>query len=280
MNTGIYLIEIGEYKYVGSAVNIKRRWSEHLGRLSRNEHPNVFIQRVFNKLGKDKLTFSVLEYCEKEVLIEREQYYIDTYFDAFDDKMMNICKVAGSQLGLKHSEDTKKKMSEARIGKNMTEETKKKLSEAQKGKILSEETKKRMSEAKRKLKYDSIALISPDGIIHRNIQNVKDFCKSHGLHNGNVSSMINTHKSYNHTAGWRVFSITIDNVEYFRELKELKQNRVVALISPSGEVFEGIRNVTAFCKEHNLHQSHINNMILGKRKQVKGWRIHSITFEE
>ena len=78
-NTGIYLIEIGEYKYIGSAVNIKSRWSNHLGRLSRNIHENPFMQNVFNKLGKDRLIFSVLEQCEKCILIEREQYYIDTY---------------------------------------------------------------------------------------------------------------------------------------------------------------------------------------------------------
>ena len=195
MNTGIYLIEIGEYKYVGSAINIKRRWSEHLNSLSRNEHPNRFIQNVFNKLGKDKLTFSALEYCEKCILIEREQYWIDTYFDAFDGKMMNICRVAGSQLGLKRSEETKKRMSEARIGSKHSDEAKKRMSEASIGK-------------NRKLKYDSIALISPDGVIHHNIKNVKGFCKSHGLNQGNVSSMING--KLNQVKGWRIHSITFE----------------------------------------------------------------------
>ena len=47
--------------------------------------------------------------------------------------------------GKHHFEETKKKMSE--VKKNMSEETKKKMSEAKKGKKLSEETKKKMSEA-------------------------------------------------------------------------------------------------------------------------------------
>ena len=92
--------------------------------------------------------------------------------------------------------------------------------------------------------------------------------------------MINEHKGYNHAAGWRVFSMTVDGVEHFRELKELKPNRIVSLISPSGEVFENIRNVCAFCKEHNLHNSHVTDMINGKQKSSQGWTIHSITFEE
>ena len=47
------------------------------------------------------------------------------------------------QKGKHFSEETKKKMSEAK--KNMSEETKKKLSEARKGKKFSEEHKKKMS---------------------------------------------------------------------------------------------------------------------------------------
>ena len=46
------------------------------------------------------------------------------------------------------SEETKKKMSEAKKGKHLSEETKKKMSESKKGKYLSEETKKKLSEIK------------------------------------------------------------------------------------------------------------------------------------
>ena len=59
------------------------------------------------------------------------------------------------QKGKPRSEETKKKMSEAKkgnkynLGKKHSEETKKKLSEAAKGKHLSEETKKKLSEAKK-----------------------------------------------------------------------------------------------------------------------------------
>ena len=52
-------------------------------------------------------------------------------------------------LGKHLSEETKKKLSEARKGKPKSEEHKKKLSEAAKGKHPSEESKKKISEAAR-----------------------------------------------------------------------------------------------------------------------------------
>ena len=46
-----------------------------------------------------------------------------------------------------HSEETRKKMSEAQKGKQLSEDTRKKIAEARKGKHRSAETRKKMSEA-------------------------------------------------------------------------------------------------------------------------------------
>ena len=65
-------------------------------------------------------------------------------------------KISEAKKGKTRSEETKRKMSEALKGKNHpfygkshSEETKRKLSEINKGKTLSEETKRKMSEAKK-----------------------------------------------------------------------------------------------------------------------------------
>ena len=50
-------------------------------------------------------------------------------------------------LGKHHSEETKRKMSDAKKGKHHTEEAKQKMSDARKGMHLSEETKKKLSDA-------------------------------------------------------------------------------------------------------------------------------------
>ena len=57
--------------------------------------------------------------------------------------------------GKHHSEESKKKNSEAHKGKHLSEEAKKKLSEANKGHPVSEETKKKMSEAKKNISEET-----------------------------------------------------------------------------------------------------------------------------
>jgi len=146
-NCGIYKITstvTGKF-YIGSAVNIKRRWAEHRSKLGANKHGNRHLQNSWNKHGADSFTFEVLEYCGKERLIEREQFYIDNEKPAY-----NILPTAGNSLGLKLTDEAKRKISEAMKGKVKSDETKRKISEAMKGKVkLTDETKRKISKAKK-----------------------------------------------------------------------------------------------------------------------------------
>lgn len=60
-------------------------------------------------------------------------------------KIKRIDKIIGSTHTL--SEESKRKISEAKKGRKHSEETKRKISEATKGKVVSEETRKRMSQS-------------------------------------------------------------------------------------------------------------------------------------
>lgn len=53
----------------------------------------------------------------------------------------------------------------------------------------------------------------------------------------------------------------------------------ITLISPEGEIFSSIKNLTKFCKERNLPVSCIRNLINGKIKRgnYKGWKIKKQT---
>lgn len=78
------------------------------------------------------------------------------FIDLFNPEY-NILKTAGNLLGYIHSEEAKKKISEAKIGQIVSEETRKKMSEAKRDKtgdkspffglIHSDETKNKMSDA-------------------------------------------------------------------------------------------------------------------------------------
>ena len=144
--SGIYSITntLNGHMYIGSAVNISRRWSEHVRRLNKNERPSIHLQNAWILYGANNFEFSVLEYCDKAKLIEREQFYIDEMKPVY-----NTCTVAGSCLGVKCTEETKRKISEANTGRHLSEETRAKLSKAHKGNRYSEETRRKMSEAKK-----------------------------------------------------------------------------------------------------------------------------------
>ena len=145
--------------YIGSAVNISERWRLHLLELKKNKHNNKKLQNHYNKYGESDLQFSVLAGCEKDDLIDIEQFYIDSKKCWF-----NICPKAGSMLGYKFTEEQKKKLSESHKGEIFSEERKAKISASLKGKPslmkdrkrkpFSEETKKRMGKSKRGHKFN------------------------------------------------------------------------------------------------------------------------------
>ena len=125
MKSGIYQISIKSKAYIGSATNIYNRKHRHLHDLKNNKHCNKKMQNYFNKYGIESLLFGVVEYCDIDVLIEREQYFIDNKKPFF-----NICKIAGNTKGVLHSEKTKKNFSKDRKGKQNSL-----------GRVLSKETK-------------------------------------------------------------------------------------------------------------------------------------------
>lgn len=172
--SGIYKITNIENQkfYIGSATNLLFRKRSHFSSLKSGLHKNQKLQRAYNKYGCESFKFEVLLYCDSKNLIMYEQLVIDALDPVKNG--FNINPVAGSTVGYKHTEDSKKKMSQAaidrpkpkpsketclkislsKIGKKrkpFTEEARRNMSLAHLGKKrgpLSEETKQKIAKAK------------------------------------------------------------------------------------------------------------------------------------
>lgn len=178
MNTGIY--EIRNIKngrrYIGSAVNVSKRWREHLRQLEEGMHHSRFMQRCWNKNGGENFIFRVIKACTAGDLIAEEQRAIDSVRPEY-----NSVKTAGSMLGHIHSPETRKKMSESRAkdfspmtGKSHTAETKLKISKTKTGVKQNPETVKRRAESIRKLKGRQNAKKFTEG----QIREIRGRCKA------------------------------------------------------------------------------------------------------
>jgi len=128
--SGVYTIQnkVDSKIYVGSAINIKWRKYVHLRSLNRGDHHSVKLQRAWNKYGEDCFLFSIVEVVEdKDLLIQREQIWIDK-LKAYGRRGYNMVPLAGTNLGMVCSNETKKKIGAKAKGRIASDETKAKMS--------------------------------------------------------------------------------------------------------------------------------------------------------
>lgn len=88
--------------YVGSAVDLSRRFAEHM--MGKNSTPH--LQSAFRKYGIGSFAFIVLTIVEPSMLVAWEQLAIDLMKPRY-----NILQVAGSLLGFKWNSDKLVKIS-------------------------------------------------------------------------------------------------------------------------------------------------------------------------
>jgi len=100
--------------YIGSSLNIYQRFYMHRSNLDRGKHHSTHLQRAWDKYGKENFIFEIIEEVpDKSMLLEREQYYMDTAKSYERESGYNINPTATSRLGAKHTEEAKRKMSES-----------------------------------------------------------------------------------------------------------------------------------------------------------------------
>ncbi len=81
---GIYKITnlVNGKVYIGQSRDLRKRLNGHKNTLNNNTHYNDYLQRSWNKYGEDNFTFEIIEYCDIDMLYERENYWI-TYYKSY-----------------------------------------------------------------------------------------------------------------------------------------------------------------------------------------------------
>lgn len=76
--SGVYVIQSADGRiYVGSSVDVEKRWIEHKSRLRNGKHDNPVLSGIVAEFGLDSLQHRLLLRCAPESLREQEQAAID-----------------------------------------------------------------------------------------------------------------------------------------------------------------------------------------------------------
>lgn len=97
--TGVYRITnlINNKFYIGStANNFYNRFHQHISDYKAGKRDIRILYAAIDKYGIHNFEFKIVEFCNKEDVLIREQFYLDLGTD------YNCAKIAGNLLGLKH----------------------------------------------------------------------------------------------------------------------------------------------------------------------------------
>ena len=115
---GIYKITntINNKLYIGCASNIRTRVNGHLYDLRKGIHSNTYLQKAWNKYGKENFIFEMIEKCDITDLHAKEHYWVNE-FNCLDRSIGYNLKPTDPNGCSIHSEETKEKLRQANKGK-------------------------------------------------------------------------------------------------------------------------------------------------------------------
>jgi len=115
MSAYIYAIKnlVNNKMYIGSTKALNNRKYEHSYKLKKGNHHSIHLQRSYDKYGKDKFAFYILEECSKENRALREIYNIEYYKTYQREFGYNIYEP--DETKFKCSDITKQKMQYATV---------------------------------------------------------------------------------------------------------------------------------------------------------------------
>lgn len=294
IKTGIYKITctVNGKIYIGSSIDIARRFREHRSKLKNKTHNNKYLQRSWDKHGKENFSLSIIEECKENDLIKREQYWIDelkpyikeigfnlirdacpgnamykfyivTFPDGHEETIANLSKFC-RENGLKY------RLIMACCDGMMRDH------KGYKCRRPGQTEWKYIRTISNKMKnWDSNddfhnrfwLIITPDGeeII---LKTLKDFCKTHNLQSTHMAKVadgeLKQHKGFKCYRQGKI-------VEFSPKLKPY----LWKIYYPDGKI-EFVENLKNFAKDHNLCHSSLCATSNGRRNHTKNFKCEKI----
>lgn len=121
--------------YIGSALRLNHRWTEHRCELEDGTHGNRYLRRAFVK-DSDAFQVSVIELLDhpaKAVLLAREQFWIDFYQSWKPEHGYNIAPKAESCQGIKRDPEFVARVAASLRGRKHTAQARANISAGQIG---------------------------------------------------------------------------------------------------------------------------------------------------
>ncbi|MDP1694149.1 MAG: GIY-YIG nuclease family protein, partial [Candidatus Woesearchaeota archaeon] len=237
--------------YIGSTQDCSKRIKDgHIRRIKKDQHSNCHLQQAVKKDGLENFSYFVLETCDPNERINREQNWLD-YYNSLSETvspkpLFNMVEIADRPP------------------------------------ITSESIRKSVSK-----KAKEYIITFPDG--HEEIhKNLVEFCKKYGLHRASVAK-IATGMQKQH-CGFMARYITDTKQRYVDNTWKLKFNKKSTdaakqfttreyIVTFPDNHKEKIRNLKEFSEKRGFSYSSMQNVARGVCKSHKGYCIEKVKNE-
>ncbi len=291
---GVYSItnNVNGKMYIGSAVDMYRRFLTHRSCLVNNSHANTHLQRSFNKHGASSFEFNVMIFCEEHLVLNHEQHQIDLIFGTNCYNMNPTVEVCGNNnrhirtvtLIDPNNEEVKLTgtitsiatiVHSTLVNGPTIHTVKLSISKVLNG--TQPHYRGWRLPINNKLQWDvprqvnyfhkvwDVLLRDPNGAIHGPITNLAQFCRDHNIVNPSlIHNLIAGRTKY--VNGW---SMGDRDVPSSKNAKRYD----IALIDHLGNSHTLYDNLSEFARLHNLTKSGLQHLIWGKQRSHRGWRM-------